>query len=237
MGQRELPLCGVCNKETASIVCVDCDPGNHFKFCVACDSSEHTRPFGPAQRHRRFPIDKAPIPSTKISCSRHTSVTAVYYLVGVDEFACNLCKADEDWSVRGSQVDLLTNATKNMRLKVQKLTKYTGDISKKLTESKSNLERTMSSLEPESMALKAEISKTFSQCIEVLQERQRKLLSNVEVEVSFLLICTSIYGNGLLILVEYRLASVWHAGTTSRVDIRLDNLSIKILIRLPWFLL
>lgn len=175
--------CGVCKISPATVICVDCDPGNHFKFCATCDQEEHTRPFGPAQRHKRFPIDKAPMPSTYLYCTRHPRVSASLYSETSNEFACNMCQMDEDWTGRCSLFEHIGEMTKRMRVKVQKLTKYTNDMTKKLSDSKQNLDTIINSLEPGSMTVKANITRTFSKCIEILQERQRKLLDNVEVEV------------------------------------------------------
>lgn len=181
---QELPPCGVCAANSAAVVCIDCDPGNQFKFCEKCDRDEHTRPFGPAQRHRRFPIDIAPIPNSSICCSRHSMVTASLYSEDLNEFACHLCKLDEDWQPLIQHFDPISEVTKKLRGKVQKLMKYTNDATKKITESRLNLETIINDLEPGSMEVKANITKVFSMCVEVLQERQRTLLANVEVEVS-----------------------------------------------------
>ena len=181
---KQVATCGVCNLQPATVVCVDCDPGKHFNFCTKCDQEEHTRPFGPAQRHKRFDIDKVPtVPSTYIHCPRHLRVTALFYSESTNEFACNMCHMEEDWPSRSSQFEHINEITKRMRVKVQRWTKYTNDMTKQLSDSKQMLETILNSLEPGSMAVKANITKTFSQCIEILQERQRKLLDNVELEV------------------------------------------------------
>lgn len=188
--QLEVPMCGVCDTNPATTVCIDCDPGNHFRFCYACDREEHTRPFGPAQRHKRFPIDKAPVPPSSSFCSRHAMVNATLYSESLCEFACQMCQMDEDWQSRAANFDLVPEVNKTLRIKVQKLTKYTSDMTKRMGESKLNLETIMNDLEPGSMAVKANITRTFSRCVEVLQERQRTLLANVEVEVSwFISLC------------------------------------------------
>lgn len=184
VNQRECPPCGVCGKNSATVICVDCEPGSHFRFCDKCDTDEHNRPFGPAQRHKRFPIDQAPNPGSYIFCSRHPRVTASLYSEALNEFACSICQTDSDWVTRVLQFVLISDCTKKMRLKVQNFTKYTNDMNKKLSESKQNLETIMNNLEPVSMSVQANITKTFSDCIEVLQERQRTLLLNVEIEVS-----------------------------------------------------
>lgn len=185
--QRELPSCGVCGTRSATVVCIDCDPGNQFKFCEACDRDEHMRPFGPAQRHKRFPVDKVP-PNALMYCKRHPRVTATLYSETTNEFACNMCQMEEDWQGRAPLFQLISECTKKMRGKVQKMTKYTNDVVKKLSESKLNLETIMNNLEPGSMTVKANITRTFSKCIEVLQERQRILLANVDVEVCYKLV-------------------------------------------------
>lgn len=183
--QPELPPCGVCQTNSATVVCVDCDPGNYFKFCGTCDHNEHTRPFGPAQRHKRFPIDQAPVPGSSIYCSRHSQVIATLYSESLNEFACNMCVVADD---HAHHYEPITEATLKIRAKVKKLTKYTNDMTKQLSDSKQNLEMIMNRLEPDSMTVKTMISKTFSRCVEVLQERQRMLLANVEVEVSVIVL-------------------------------------------------
>lgn len=179
----ELPPCGVC-RNPATVICVDCEPGARFNFCVKCDHEEHGRPFGPVQRHRRFPIDRAPCPNIYAGCPRHPSVTASFFSESLNEFACNVCITEEDWVSRSSQFDLVVEATKRLQGKVQKLNKHTTDIIRRINGSKLTLETILSNLEPTTMEVKADITTRFSKLIEVLQERQRMLLANVEVEVS-----------------------------------------------------
>ena len=188
---KEVATCGVCNLQPAMVVCVDCDPGNHFHFCTKCDQEEHTRPFGPAQQHKRFDIDKVPtVPNTYIHCPRHVRVTALFYSESTNEFACNMCQLEEDWPSRSSQFEHVGEVTKRMRVKVQRLAKYTNGMTKQLSHSEQMLETTLNSLEPGSMAVKANITWTFSQCIEILEERQRRLLENLELEVW---VCVCVY--------------------------------------------
>ena len=182
--QLDLPPCYVCQSYPATKICIDCDPGNHFKFCEKCDNDEHNRPFGPAQRHRRFPIDAgAPIPSNNCICSRHPHI-ATFYSESLDEFACSVCASEDDWQVRSPHFKLVVEVTKNMRAKAQKLTKHTNDMVKKMTMSKHQLKTIISDLEPASMEVKRNIAKTFSQMIDALQERQKILLADVDYEVS-----------------------------------------------------
>ena len=190
--QPELPPCGVCHNSPASIVCIDCQPGHQFKFCNQCDLDEHTRPFIPVQRHRRFPIDKAPLLNFT-PCSRHSHVPASLYSESLNEFACSECQKDEDWFTRGLHFEGVMEVAKRMRVKIQKLTKYISAVFKEITESKQNLETIMNDLEPASMTVKVNITKTFSKLIEVLQERQKTLLANVEVEVSMCVLVCSMY--------------------------------------------
>ena len=178
----DLPPCGVC-RNPATVICVDCEPGNHFNFCIKCDNDEHGRPFGPVQRHRRFPIDAAPCPNSYAGCPRHPSVTVSLFSESLNEFACNMCVTEEEWVSRSSQFDLIVESTKKLQGKVQKLTKYTTDIIRRMNDSKQTLETILSNLEPSTMEVKADITTEFSKLIEVLQERQRMLLANVDVEV------------------------------------------------------
>ena len=180
--------CAVCKAEIATIICIDCSPGDHFKFCAKCDFEEHNRPFGPVQRHKRFPIDDVP-PLAHMTCPRH-SVPATLYSESLDEFACNSCTRASDWSSRSPFFEPYPNAAKKMRNKVQRMTKYTNDVTKRLTGAKLNLEAIIGDLEPGSMEVKASITRTFSRCIDVLQERQRVLLANVDDEVSCFMSCS-----------------------------------------------
>ncbi len=183
--KMEVPSCGVCKVNPAVSICIDCDPGKQFKFCGKCDTEEHTRPFGPAQRHRRFLIDQPhDFVTAYMSCSRHTQMTASLYSESLNEFACSLCTTEEDWSLRSVKFDLIADAAKRMRVKVQRLTVYTNDTVMRMGEFLHNLDEMMKNLEPSSMTVKADISRKFSMFIEILQERQRTLLSFVEVEVS-----------------------------------------------------
>lgn len=177
--------CGVCNLNPATVVCVDCDPGKHFRFCAGCDHDEHSRPFGPVMRHKRYPLGEAPAPPSTMFCSRHPQEAASLYSEASNEFACSTCQLEGDWSGRAATFELVVEATKRMRVKVQKLTKYINVRSKELSDSKQNLETILNSLEPASMTVKANITRTFSKLTEILQERQRKLLENVDLEVSY----------------------------------------------------
>ncbi len=174
--------CGVCGVNVASVICIDCSPGDHFKFCVQCDNDEHGRNFGPVQKHKRFPINEVPA-VTYMICPRH-SVPATLYSESSDQFACDSCSRDSDWDVRRPFFEHYSSAAKRIRNRVQKATKYTNDVARRLTGAKQNLEGIMNELEPGSMEVKANITKTFSKCIDLLQERQRVLLANVDDEVS-----------------------------------------------------
>lgn len=180
--QPERPRCGVCPKP-ATIVCVDCEPGSHFHFCVMCDKEEHLRPFGPVQRHRRFPSDKAPVIGTFTGCVRHPNVTVALYSETLNEFACSVCISEEDWPSKGIHFEPLGQATKKLQGRVQKLSKHTQDILNRLNVSKQMLEDILTNLEPASINVKAEINTRFSSLIEALQERQKILLAIVDVEV------------------------------------------------------
>lgn len=186
MTQPSVPVCFVCKSEPTTMICVDCDPGNHYNFCKKCDIAEHTRSFVPVQRHRRFPIGSAPIPNSSSVCPRHL-VTATLFSEGLNELACPNCQTEDDWQSRVMQFELLPEATERLRVKIQKLNKYTSDMNYKLRESKMNLETIINDLEPSAVTVKAKIAETFSKCVEVLQERQKTLLDNVDVEVSCLL--------------------------------------------------
>lgn len=181
--QPDLPPCDVC-RNPATIICVDCEPGNHYNFCVKCDHEEHGRPFAPVQRHRRFPIDKAPSPSSYARCPRHPTVTVLFFSESSNEFACNLCTSEQDWATRSPQFEVIGEVSKRLRGKVQKMNKYTTDTINRLTLSRQTLENILSHLEPSSMDVKADITAQFSKLIEALQERQRILLDNMDVEVS-----------------------------------------------------
>lgn len=181
--QPDRPPCGVCRKP-ASVICIDCEPGNHFHFCEKCDEEEHGRPFGPVQRHRRFPGDKAPVLGSLTGCVRHPNATVSFYSETLNEFACNLCVAEEDWSLRVVHFTSVSQATKKLQGRVQKLSKHTLDILSRLTGSRQMLEDILTNLEPASLNVKAEINSRFSNLIEALQERQKILLANVDVEVS-----------------------------------------------------
>ena len=181
--QPDLPPCGVC-RNPATTICVDCEPGSHFNFCAKCDNEEHGRPFGPVQRHRRFPVDKAPSPNLYSGCPRHPAVSVSLFSESLNEFACSMCVSEEDWMTRGSQFELIVEATKRLQGKVHKLNKYTTDIIRRMNESKYTLETILRNLEPTTMEVKADITTQFSKLIEGLQKRQRSLLANVEVEVS-----------------------------------------------------
>jgi len=188
----ELPPCEVC-RSPATVICMDCMPGQHFHFCEKCDIEEHGRPFGPVQRHRRFPQDKAPGVGTLATCSCHPSVTVAFYSEGLNEFACNSCVAEENWPLKSSQFEPIGQATKKLQGKVQKLSKYTQDILKRLAVSKQQLEDILTNLEPSSINVKAEINTRFSALIEALQERQIILLSNVEIEVGIFIVGVYVY--------------------------------------------
>ncbi len=179
----ELPPCGVC-KLPSSIICVDCMPGNHFHFCVKCDLEEHGRPFGPVQRHRRFPYDKAPGVGSLATCVRHPGVSVLFYSESLNEFACNMCVAGEYWAANGSQFEAVSIATKKLQGHIRKLSKHTHDIIKRLAMSKQSLEEILNNLEPSAINVKADITARFSALIEALEERQKILLTNVDIEVS-----------------------------------------------------
>jgi hypothetical protein len=176
------PLCGVCGTNTASVYCVHCLPGSLFNFCEKCDRDEHMRNFGPARRHNRFPIDDAP-PNDSTFCSRHP-VAATMYSDVLAEFACHVCQQEEDWQSRSGHFEPVDGATKKLMERVKQLNKYCSDMLWKLGMSKQNLETIENDLEPSAMTVKTQVTETFSRCVEVLQERQRTLLANVDVEVS-----------------------------------------------------
>lgn len=185
----QAPLCGVCKTSPATVICVDCEPGSLYNFCDTCDAGEHARPFGPAQRHKRFPIDDPPIPGSSGFCSRHTMVAATLYSDNLDEFACQVCEQEADWTSRIAHFEPISETAQRLRMNVKKLTKYTNDIIIKLRDSKQNLDTIVTDLEPGAVAVKANITKTFSKCVEILQDRQKTLLANVDVEVSWFLYC------------------------------------------------
>lgn len=180
------PLCSVCEANPATVICVHCSPGTLFKFCEKCDRDEHMRNFGPAQRHNRFPIDNSPVPSTSTFCSSHAHIAATLYSESLVEFACNLCQQEDDWQARAVHFELIHEVTEKMKERVKKLTKYSSDMLWKLGESKQNLETVTNDLEPGAMAVKTQVTETFSKCVELLQERQKTLLANVDVEVSWI---------------------------------------------------
>ena len=187
--------CAVCLVKPAFMICIDCEPGKHYKFCKQCDLEEHSRSFGPVQKHRRFAIDDvaAPILSYSMTCARHNA-PATLYSERSDEFACSNCTRDTDWDARSPFFEHYASAAKKLRNKVQRMTKYTNESTKRLMEARKTMETIMNELEPGSMAVKANITRTFSKCIEMLQERQRVLLANVDDEVSYCFVEPVVFG-------------------------------------------
>lgn len=179
-------VCAVCKETAASVICVDCVPGTHFKFCDKCDRGEHMRGFGPAQRHKRFPIDDPPALDPSIFCPRHTGVAVNLYSRDYAEFACHLCQQDDNWvQSHAMHFEPIHEVSGKLHERVKRLTKYSNDIVQKLKESGQNLETIDNELEPGAMRVKTQITETFTKCVELLQERQRTLLANVDIEVSF----------------------------------------------------
>ena len=178
-------ICAVCDKIAATVICVDCLPGTQFKFCDKCDRDEHMRNFGPARRHKRYPIDDPPSPNIDTFCPRHTSVAATLYSCTLAEFGCHLCQQDPNWvQSHAMHFEPVHEVTEKLQGRVKKLTKYSNDMVVKLKESKQNLETIENGLEPSAMDVRTQITETFTRCVELLQERQRTLLANVDIEVS-----------------------------------------------------
>lgn len=179
------PLCGVCNTSPATVICIHCLPNTFFKFCDKCDLDEHMRKFDPVRRHKRFPIGSSLVPGTSTTCSRHAHSAATLYSELLAEFACHLCQQEEDWQARAVHFEDTLKVTEKLKERVKMLTKYSSEMIWKLGESKQNLEAISNDLEPSSLAVKTQVTETFSKCVELLQERQKTLLANVDMEVSW----------------------------------------------------
>ena len=190
----DVEQCDVCSTSAAKMICIDCQPGSQFKFCENCDKKEHSRPFPPVQRHRRFPIDPSTShASSTVTCLRHATIAATLYSQSLHEFACSTCTMDADWESRSLLFESCASAAQKMRYKVQKMTKYTNEVTKRLTGARQDLESIMKELEPKSLSVKADITRTFTQCIDKLQERQRVLLDNIDNEVSLFFYIEVVY--------------------------------------------
>lgn len=177
------PLCEVCHERPTSMVCIDCQPGFHFKFCQVCDRLEHERNFGPVRRHRRYEAHQVPALMTFVPCGRHTDRIADYYSVSLDEFACAACEVQSDWQNRSEYFEPVQESAKKVRADLQRLIDTGGNIIGSLVSSKVKIDAILHQLGPSASAAKANISSQFADIINQIQARQQKLLKQVDVEV------------------------------------------------------
>ena len=177
------PLCGVCSTNTATIACIDCQPGIPFKFCKDCDHKEHNRNFGPVHRHRRFPVDRVPVATSYVCCSRHLTNKAVSFSEKYNEFACNTCESESDWQNRREHFEAIFSCAQRLRYNLQMLNQCTRDRIGKLVESKLRVEGIIHELGPSASTAKTQIATKFGEIVHQIQSRQQKLLNYVEEEV------------------------------------------------------
>ncbi len=177
------PLCEVCHERPTTKVCIDCQPGFHFKFCAICDRLEHERNFGPVRRHRRYETHQVPLLMTFVPCGRHTDRIADYYSVTLDEFACAACEVQSDWPNRSEHFEPIQESAKKLRGDLQRLYQTGGNIIGSLASSKAKIDAILYQLGPSASTAKANISSQFADIINQIQTRQQKLLKQVDVEV------------------------------------------------------
>ncbi len=183
------PLCDVCHEKPTTMVCIDCQPGFHYRFCETCDKFEHERNFGPVRRHRRYQVNQVPALMTFVACSRHGDRRAVYYSESRKEFACNACEVQSDWIFRSEHFELIPECAKKLRASVQRLYQTGGNIIGSLAASKSNIDAILNQLGPSASTTKANISSQFAEIVSQIQARQQALLNQVDKEVLYVCVC------------------------------------------------
>ncbi len=184
------PLCDVCHEQPTTMVCIDCQPGFHYRFCEKCDKLEHERNFGPVKRHRRYQANQVPALMTFVPCNRHGDRRAVYYSESRKEFACNACEVQSDWIFRSEHFELIPECAKKVRASVQRLYQTGGNIIGRLAASKVNIDAILKQLGPSASTAKANISSQFAEIISRIQSRQQKLLNQVDKEVLCVCVCS-----------------------------------------------
>ena len=72
-------ICQDCKKNIATLICFQCLPSGGFKFCEACSSREHNRPFGPVREHNPKPIESVRISTPVPLCKTHTENPCLFF--------------------------------------------------------------------------------------------------------------------------------------------------------------
>ena len=144
----DAPLCEVCSKAPATLVCIDCQPGSQFKFCKSCEQVEHNRPFEPVRRHRRYPKDQVPQKALAMFCTRHKSIEATHFSESTREFACTQCIGEQEKHNGAIQFELISDTVKRLRVQAKKLSVNSREIVGKLGEATARLDTIINELGP-----------------------------------------------------------------------------------------
>ena len=172
-------LCEACGEEMATIVCVSCSPMG-VKFCSQCDKREHNRNFRPAQLHRRVDIQDYCV---AIMCSRHDGKAALFYSESLNQFACDQCQSDSDWSTRQRKFLKIADASEYLRGKAGKLSYRCSSSLQSLYDTQRMLKKTLEDLATSASQSKVKITNEFQKLQDVLEQRRKTLITRVDQEV------------------------------------------------------
>lgn len=177
--EAENDYCEACATVPAAIVCLSCSPLG-FKFCIECDNQEHDRPFKPVRLHRRIPLkDFEPT----IMCSRHAGTPATHFSESLNQFACVQCHSETDWSTKSGQFLQVSDAAEQMRARAAKINLLCNNTMKQLHDTQKELDSTLLKLSDSASQAKFTITTEFKRLIDILDQRQQRLIKQVEEEV------------------------------------------------------
>lgn len=96
---RQAVVCQHCNSRDVKFVCYQCLPAG-FRFCQTCCDTEHNRAFGPLRHHKPIPIDQVKYGAVLPDCPRHPHRACEYFSFVENNFACEECMQDFDFSAK-----------------------------------------------------------------------------------------------------------------------------------------
>lgn len=179
-GNIPVDLCCYCNEKPAEKICFGCDPSG-CKLCEQCCTVEHNRPFAPVKSHKPLSIDEvANVP--KNFCSKHEQLLT-HYSEKAAVFGCMKCLAEQSEEV-DVEFLLIDVAMQTLRQKLPQVTENLEGYLKRLQDAQRKMEMVQGQLGVTKSQAMQEIQKKFSKYQVVFQERQKTLLTNLEIEVS-----------------------------------------------------